>query len=61
MKRFIVIRNAFYYPGCGLHDLEADFDTLSEAKEYVANKPARKNEVVCVYDIRQPIEKLRFT
>jgi len=38
MKRFMIFAYDSYYPSGGMHDFQADFDTIEEAQLYIQNE-----------------------
>jgi len=46
MKKFIVFGYDQYYPSGALLDIQGDFDTLEEAKDYINNNRWDFNDVI---------------
>jgi len=46
MKKFIVFGYEGFYPRGALADIQGDFDTLEEAKDYIENNKRDFNDVV---------------
>lgn len=45
-RRYWLFVFAQYYPDGGIHDLEATFDTIEQADEYVASKGLRARSLL---------------
>jgi hypothetical protein len=49
-RRFIVFAYYHYYPGGGLEDAEATFDTEEEARAFVKSRRDHRGEDVTLFD-----------
>lgn len=50
MKKYLIFRGEYYYPGQGLDDFKTSTDTLTEAMVWLKDNPADDSMWIKVYD-----------